>query len=85
MNFLNPWATRRLQTLVSEKWGQKNPRTPGLVHLSDPIFLTTSAWAARFRLRSPFSANGPSQSGWPKKGEKRRKEEAENPAMSLSP
>jgi hypothetical protein len=36
--------------LWAEKWGQKNPRTPGLAHLFDPIFLTTSADAAPSRL-----------------------------------
>jgi hypothetical protein len=45
--------------LLAEKWGQKNPQTSGLGHLSDPIFLTNPAWAARFRFRSLFFGQWP--------------------------
>jgi hypothetical protein len=68
--------------LVSEKWGQKNLRPPGLVHLFDLIFLINPAWAVRFRLS--FAVVRPL--AWAKEGgRKEAKNQAQNPAMISYP
>jgi hypothetical protein len=68
--------------LLSEKWGQKNPRTPGVVHFSDPIFLTNSTWAALSRLFAPFCGHWPEPRQVAGKG---RKKAGAKPGMIVYP